>query len=95
MLEKEFVAVRSVILVQGSMRQLSCQAEVSLLMGHIEGDGRNQGTLFPVVLNDLVPVDHVCRVIDVFVEKLAMSDLGFERAQAAERDDLATIRAIC
>jgi transposase len=53
-------------------------------MGYIEGEGRNQGTLFPVVLDDLVPVDHVCRVIDAFVEKLVMSELGFERAQAAE-----------
>src|SRR5258708_5033058 len=53
-------------------------------MGYIEGEGRNQGTLFPVVLDDFVPVDHVCRVIDAFVEKLVMSDLGFERAEAAE-----------
>jgi transposase len=53
-------------------------------MGYIQGDGRNQGTLFPVVLDDFVPVDHVCRVIDAFVEKLVMSELGFERAQAAE-----------
>ena len=37
-----------------------------------------------MVLDDLVPVDHVCRVIDAFVEKLVMSELGFERAQAAE-----------
>jgi transposase len=28
--------------------------------------------------------DHVCHVIDAFVEKLVMSELGFERAQAAE-----------
>src|SRR5271168_1596767 len=66
------------------MRRLSCQSEVSLLMGYIGGEGRNQGTLFPVVLDDLVPADHVCRVIDAFVEKLVMSELGFERAQAAE-----------
>ena len=26
----------------------------------------------------------MCRVIDAFAEKLVMSDLGFERAQAAE-----------
>ena len=39
---------------------------------------------FPVVLDDLVPVNHMCRVIDAFVEKLVMSELGFERAQAAE-----------
>lgn len=53
-------------------------------MGYIEGEGRSQGTLFPVVLDDLVPVDHVCRVIDAFVDGLAMSELGFERADAAE-----------
>src|SRR5258708_36190737 len=53
-------------------------------MGYIEGEGRSQATLFPVVLDDFVPADHVCRVIDAFVDKLAMSELGFERAQAAE-----------
>lgn len=63
-------------------------------MGYIEGEGRSQGTLFPVVLDDLVPVDHVCRVIDAFVDGLAMSELGFERADAAETAVLVTIRAI-
>jgi transposase len=53
-------------------------------MGYIQGEGRNQGTLFPVVLDDLVPADHISRVIDAFVERLVMSDLGFERAQAAD-----------
>jgi transposase len=53
-------------------------------MGYIQGEGRSQGTLFPVVLDDLVPVDHVCRVIDAFVDGLAMAELGFERAEAAE-----------
>jgi transposase len=53
-------------------------------MGYIQGEGRNQATLFPVVLDDFVPADHVCRVIDAFVEMLVMSELGFERAQAAE-----------
>ena len=41
-------------------------------MAYIQGEGRNQGTLFPVVLDDLVPSNHVCRVIDAFVEKLDM-----------------------
>jgi transposase len=53
-------------------------------MGYIQGEGRNQGTLFPVVLDDFVPADHMCRLIDAFVEKLVMSELGFERAKAAE-----------
>jgi transposase len=53
-------------------------------MGYIRSEGRNQTTLFPMVLDDFVPADHVCRVIDAFVEKLVMLELGFERAQAAE-----------
>ena len=36
-------------------------------MGFIQGEGRTQGTLFPVVLDDLVPGEHVCRVIDALV----------------------------
>jgi transposase len=53
-------------------------------MAYIQGEGRGQGSLFPVVLDDLVPVDHMCRVIDAFVAKLELSELGFERALAAE-----------
>lgn len=53
-------------------------------MAYIQGEGRSQGSLFPVVLDDLVPVDHMCRVIDAFVARLELSELGFERAQAAE-----------
>ena len=53
-------------------------------MGYIQGEGRSQATLFPVILDDLVPTEHVCRVVDAFVEKLVMSELGFERAKAAE-----------
>ena len=53
-------------------------------MSYIEGQGRSQGTLFPVVLDDLIPADHVCRVLDAFVAGLDMSALGFERSEAAE-----------
>ena len=53
-------------------------------MSYIQGEGRSQGTLFPVVLDDLIPADHVCRVLDAFVAGLAMAELGFERAEAAE-----------
>jgi transposase len=53
-------------------------------MGYIQGESRNQATLFPVVLDDFVPDDHMCRVIDAFVEKLMLLELGFERSQAAD-----------
>jgi transposase len=53
-------------------------------MAYIQGEGRRQGTLFPVLLDDLVEDDHVCRVIDAFVSGLKMAVLGFERAEAAD-----------
>jgi transposase len=63
-------------------------------MAYIQGEGRTQGSLFPVVLDDLIPVDHMCRVIDAFVASLALSERGFERAQAAETGRPAMIHAI-
>jgi transposase len=53
-------------------------------MGYVQGEGRTQGTLFPVCLEELIPDDHVCRVIDAFVDRLDMAGLEFERAEAAE-----------
>lgn len=53
-------------------------------MAYIQGVGRTQGTLFPVTLEELIPADHVCRVIDAFVGRLDMDKLGFIRAEAAE-----------
>lgn len=53
-------------------------------MGYIQGESRGQHTLFPTALDDLIPADHVCRVIEVFVGKLDMLGLGFVRAEAAD-----------
>jgi transposase len=53
-------------------------------MAYIQGVGRGQGTLFPVTLEELIPADHVCRVIDAFVQKLEMGPMGFLRAEAAD-----------
>jgi len=54
-------------------------------MAYIQGEGRSQGTLFTVVLDDVVPSDHMCRVIDAFVGRLDMDRLSFERAEPADR----------
>jgi hypothetical protein len=52
-------------------------------MGFVQGEGRTQGTLFPVCLEELIPDDHVCRVIDAFVGQQDMAGLGFECAEPA------------
>jgi transposase len=61
----------------------------------IEGVGREQSTLFPERLEDWVGEDHLVRVVDLFVEELDLSDLGFERAMPARRGGPATIRRCC
>jgi transposase len=53
-------------------------------MAYIQGEARGQHTLFPVALEDLIPEDHICRVIEAFVGRLDMETLGFVRAEPAE-----------
>jgi len=45
----------------------------------IEGEDRNQSTLFPECLEDYIAEDNPVRVIDVFVDELDLGQLGFER----------------
>lgn len=53
-------------------------------MAYIQGEARGQHTLFPSTLDDLIPDDHVCRVIEAFVGRLEIDELGFVRAEPAE-----------
>jgi transposase len=53
-------------------------------LAYIQGEARAQHTLFPSTLDELIPADHVCRVIEAFVGKLDMAALGFVRAEPAE-----------
>lgn len=53
-------------------------------MGHIRGESRGQVSLFPPTLDEVVPAEHVCRVIDAFVDGLDLLRLGFDRAAAAD-----------
>jgi transposase len=49
-------------------------------MGFVRGEDRQQNALFPVSLEERVPLDHACRVIDGFVRYLPLGDLGFDKA---------------
>jgi hypothetical protein len=53
------------------------------MAGFIEGVDRGQSTLFAERLDDWVAEDHLVRVVDLFVEELDLSGLGFERTTAA------------
>ncbi len=49
----------------------------------IEGEDRNQATLFPERLDDYVAEDNPVRVIDVFINDLDVSGLGFKTEAAS------------
>ena len=53
------------------------------MSGFIEGENRYQSTLFPERVDDYVEEDSVVRVIDVFIDRLNVSGLGF-KTEAAE-----------
>ena len=53
------------------------------MSGFIEGEDRSQGTLFPERLDDYVAEDNPVRVIDVFIDDLDVSGLGFKAEPAA------------
>jgi transposase len=49
-------------------------------MGFVRGEDRQQNALFPLSLEEMVPSDHACRVIDAFVRHLPLAALGFGKA---------------
>ena len=48
------------------------------MRGFIEGEDRHQATLFPERLDDYIAEDCAVRVIDVFIDDLDISGLGFK-----------------
>ena len=48
------------------------------MSGFIEGEDRNQATLFPERIDDYITEDSAVRIIDVFVDELDLSGLGFK-----------------
>ncbi|WP_247258314.1 IS1182 family transposase [Pseudomonas moorei] len=49
-------------------------------MAYIQGEPRSQTSLFPVSLEELIPEDHLVRLIDLYVAKLDLVQLGFDKA---------------
>lgn len=51
-------------------------------MAYIQGEDRNQITLFPDAVDDYITPDNPVRVVEAFVNSLDMEQLGFQRAEA-------------
>src|SRR5213082_1513605 len=63
-------------------RRLSRRAFcLEVQLGHRRGESRQQATLFPVLLDELVAQDALVRVIDAWVAALDMNALRFGKAQ--------------
>jgi transposase len=45
-------------------------------MAFIRGEAREQTTMFPVTLDELIPADHMCRVVEAFIGRLEMAKTG-------------------
>jgi transposase len=52
------------------------------MSGFIEGEDRHQATLFPESLDEYIAEDSAVRVIDVFMDDLDISGLGFKTEPA-------------
>lgn len=50
-------------------------------MAYIQGESRTQTSLFPVSIDELIPADHLVRVIDAYVARIDLKVLGFEKAE--------------
>jgi len=50
----------------------------------VEGTDRGQSTLFPECLDDWIDENNPVRVIDAFIERLDLAELGFEGVEPAE-----------
>ena len=50
----------------------------------IEGENRSQSTLFPEWLDDYIADDNAVRVVDAFVNKLDLKQLGFNRVEPSD-----------
>ena len=53
-------------------------------MAHVAGQSRYQATLFPEVLDDIIPGDSQVRVVDAFVDTLDLAAEGFSKVEAEE-----------
>ena len=54
------------------------------MSGFIEGENRFQSTLFPESLEDYIAEDNSIRIVDAFVNKLRLKQLGFDRAEPSD-----------
>ncbi|NBG88855.1 transposase [Isachenkonia alkalipeptolytica] len=62
---------------------------------YIQGEHKDQVSLLPMTLNEMIAEDHPVRVIDAFVDTLDMQRLGFRYGVTKEVGRQPSTRVIC
>jgi hypothetical protein len=65
------------------------------MAGYVEGASREQATLFPERLDELIKPEAQVRVVDLFVNGIDLRELGSRRRCRLRRVGRHTIRRIC
>jgi len=60
------------------LKSMNCRVSEGRMSNFIEGENRQQATMFPERLDDYITEDNSVRVIDVFIDSLDLSGLGFK-----------------
>jgi hypothetical protein len=63
------------------MRRCPRETGAFSFMAYVWGEAREQTTMFPLTLDELIAPDDMCRLIEAFVGRLPMAKLGFVRAE--------------
>jgi hypothetical protein len=68
---------------------------IFLFTSHVRGESRDQGAPFRASLDELLPADHLSRVIDAFAARLDLGKFGVAKASAAATGSPLATRRVC
>lgn len=51
---------------------------------YVSGENREQTSLLPICLDDMIAQDNIVRAIDVIVDNIDISSLGFTHSETAD-----------
>lgn len=64
-------------------------------MGYIQGESRQQIVMFPEAMDDYIDEDNSVRFIDVYIDRLDLCELEFQKPEPNETGRLCIHQRIC